>query len=123
MNSETNKILESLLRQQGISEFLPFEKPDRCKIETPLYGYCKNDKFYICDASLKEYELHKVFASNNGTFLGGKNDGRFFLTDNPTCECIVISNDNRILVRNPDCYTYVNRDCFIVNSKVELPKV
>ena len=122
MNSETNKILESLLRQQGISEFLPFEKPDRCKIETPLYGYYKNDKFYICDASLKEYELHKVFASNNVTFLVGKNDGRFFLTDNPTCECIVISNDNRILVRNPDCYTYVNRDCFIVNSKVELPK-
>lgn len=109
MNSETDKILESLLKQQGISEFLPFKKPDLCKIEVPLYGYCKNDKFYICDASLKEYELHKVFASNNVTFLIGKNDERFFLTHFPTDDCIIISNDNRIIVKNLDCYTYVNR--------------
>lgn len=121
MNSETNKMLESLLKQQDISEFHPFEKPEHCKIEAQLYGYCKKDKFHICDASMKEYELHKVFASNNGTFLVGKNDERFFLTDIPTDECIIISNDNRILVRNPDCYTYVNRECFIVSSKVEIP--
>lgn len=120
MNLETNKILESLLNQQGITEFLPFEKPEHCKLDAQLYGYFKDEKFHICDAGLKEYQRKDIALNNSGSILIGKENDRFFITEVPTTECFILSEDNLVLVKNPNSYTYVNKDCFIVCSINEL---
>ena len=47
-----NKILTSLLAKQGMEGFLPLEKPEKCKLQIPLFGYIKDNQFFICDESI-----------------------------------------------------------------------
>lgn len=115
---ETIKILETLLRQQGITQFYPLEKPAGCSIDIQLYGYVKDDLFHICDANLQKYSRDVFGLPSQEALLVCLNNGHYIFSNEVSDSCFIISSENKLLETNPKGYFYINRECFLVTDKL-----
>ena len=121
MKLETNKILESLLNQQGITEFHPFEKPEKCDLDIQLYAYIKEDKFYICDSDLKSYSRKSLNLPMDCPLIICVEDNTYAFRDTTNGKYIILSSDNLILDYEPIGFTEIGKDYFFLSPTVELP--
>ena len=121
MKLETNKILESLLNQQGITEFHPFEKPEKCDLDIQLYAYIKEDKFHICDADLKNYSRKNLKLPMDCPLVICIEDNTYAFRNIAEGKYIIISSDNLILDYEPIGFTVIGKDYFFLSPTVELP--
>ncbi len=121
MKLETNKILESLLKQHGITEFHPFEKPEKCDLDIQLYAYIKEDKFHICDADLKNYSRKNLNLPMDCPLVICIEDNTYAFRDIAVGKYIIISSDNLILDYEPIGFTEIGKDYFFLSPTVELP--
>ena len=125
MTSETNKILGALLKQQGISEFLPFEKPEHCKIECPLYGYVVSDRFIICNSSLKESDLSSVYGKGKNYYVITRSSiGYAFVNESISkgTPVIIIGANQKIYTESVDGLTFSSSSFMFIGEKSEILK-
>ena len=121
MNLETNKILESLFKQQGITEFQPFQKPEKCDLDIQLYAYIKEDKFHICDANLKYYSRNDLKLPQGCPIVICIENNTYSFQKIVKGHCILISSENSILDYHPEGFTEIGQDFFFISATVELP--
>lgn len=116
-----NKILTSLLAKQGMEGFLQLEKPEKCKLQVPLFGYIKDKQFFICDESINVKNREDCGIRQNGSLLICIVDEKYVVSDSVVSDnCFVISSNNEILGRHPKEYSYINSECFIIGKTIDL---
>ena len=121
MASETNKILKSLLRKQGITQFYPMEKPGKCELDIQLYAYIKEDVFYICDAELTSYPRTALNIPTDCPLVICLEDNTYAIREIAKGKCIIISSDNIVLDDEPTGFTEIGDDYFFISPTVDLP--
>lgn len=121
MTSETNKILESLLRQQGITQFYPMEKPEKCELDMQLYAYIKEDVFFICDAELTSYSRKALNIPTDCPLVICQEIDTYAIRDIAKGKCFIISSDNIILDGEPTGFTEIGDDYFFISPTIDLP--
>lgn len=121
MTSETNKILKSLLRKQGITQFYPMEKPEKCELDIQLYAYIKEDVFYICDAELTSYPRTALNIPTDCPLVICLEDNTYAIREIAKGKCIIISSDNIVLDDEPTGFTEIGDDYFFISPTIDLP--
>ena len=121
MTSETNKILESLLRQQGITQFYPMEKPEMCELDVHLYAYIKEDVFFICDAELTSYSRKALNIPTDCPLVICQENDSYAIRDIAKGKYFIISYDNIILDDEPTGFTEIGDDYFFISPTIDLP--
>lgn len=118
---DANKVFKALLEKQGMEGFLPLEKPEKCKLQVPLFGYIKDNQFIICDETLNEKGREDCGIRQNGSMLICIIDEKYLVSDSVVSDnCFVISSKNEIIVRHPKEYSYINSECFIIGKTIDL---